>query len=837
MGKTNFDEVVVDSMLLTPGSSDPTEAGEITFVSGTGFRAYTDSGVITLGSGGGGSALGDLDGVYSNGQEITLDEGAIVLTDSTTGSLNSLELVKDGAGSGNVIDISIDAALTGKALAIDMNLGIAATAIYLDRGATARTGADNPVNDYSAGNHSVIDINTSGSGTSVGFDWTNSYNGSDASVGVKLTLDNADGIDATAIQIVRGTGIRTAPAIDINDASTGSAHIIDIDLTGVFTGNIFDFASSAAATGNVININLDSAVAMTAIHVEGSGVRTQPMIEVATDATGSSDVIDIAITGAISGNVIDVDMGAAVTGNVIDIDMNLALGSKGIYIDAGNGTRTADLIGIKHDGDGNIDVMAIVASNTGTGSIFDINMDGIGSTGGVFNIDMNAAVGATVMTIDAGAGTRTVDMIDVTFDGDGNVGFLDINVTNTGSGNIIDIDIDSVHTGNIIDITYGTAAATGDALAITMGTNVAGTAIAISGTGARTDDLIKIDSDQTGTGLVFDINMTGAGSGNVIDITYATAANTGDALAITMGTNLAGSAIVLSGTGLRTDDLIKIDSDDTSASHDFDINLSGVGSGNCIDITYSVGADTGNAIDLNMGTNVAGMAISVASAATGTSGEGACFDVEHTGNLAAGADCVTIHSTGSPSSTSNLLSIEQDTGAGTAGAYGLYINCTGANVEALKVDAGNVVFDENLAVGGTLTITGATTLTGAVTAAAGVQSASVARTATADGTGDGTIADGTSFVTVTSDSADKIITLPTPTPGNIVHIYVGDTGFELRSSAPATIAINGGSEANAESAVSANTLVKCVCTSSTTWVCNTFSSDGTEAKLEAAAAA
>ena len=95
----------------------------------------------------------------------------------------------------------------------------------------------------------------------------------------------------------------------------------------------------------------------------------------------------------------------------------------------------------------------------------------------------------------------------------------------------------------------------------------------------------------------------------------------------------------------------------------------------------------------------------------------------------------------------------------------------------------------------------------------------MARTATADGTGTGTIAAAgmLQFIPVTSDDANKIIILPAPTPGTIVILRNGATGYELRSSAPATIAINGGSGANAESAVAANTMVIAVCTTATTW--------------------
>jgi hypothetical protein len=97
--------------------------------------------------------------------------------------------------------------------------------------------------------------------------------------------------------------------------------------------------------------------------------------------------------------------------------------------------------------------------------------------------------------------------------------------------------------------------------------------------------------------------------------------------------------------------------------------------------------------------------------------------------------------------------------------------------------------------------------------------AAVARTATADGTGTGTIAAAglIQFITVTCDDANKIIVLPTPTPGRIVFLRNAGTGYELRTSDPATIAINAGSGASAESAIAASTMVMAVCTTATTW--------------------
>jgi hypothetical protein len=167
------------------------------------------------------------------------------------------------------------------------------------------------------------------------------------------------------------------------------------------------------------------------------------------------------------------------------------------------------------------------------------------------------------------------------------------------------------------------------------------------------------------------------------------------------------------------------------------------------------------------------------------------------------------------SAAGSCLRIVENMNAAGATAYAAYISST--NNEALHVDAGLVLVDELVEM-------------------QGLQYTATARTATADGSGTGTIADATSFVALAdNDDANKIIILPTPTPGKIVWITPEDTGYELRSSTPASVAINGGTGAAAESAVGANVAVRCVCMTATTWICSTFAADGTEAKLEAAA--
>ena len=108
---------------------------------------------------------------------------------------------------------------------------------------------------------------------------------------------------------------------------------------------------------------------------------------------------------------------------------------------------------------------------------------------------------------------------------------------------------------------------------------------------------------------------------------------------------------------------------------------------------------------------------------------------------------------------------------------------------------------------------------------------------TATGATTGTIA-GTgriTFCTVTSAGATDIVILPEPLPGRIVILQGNATGYELRSSAPATVAINGGTGASAESAIPASLTTIMICTSATTWLGLTYSATAAYVAVEAAA--
>jgi hypothetical protein len=108
-------------------------------------------------------------------------------------------------------------------------------------------------------------------------------------------------------------------------------------------------------------------------------------------------------------------------------------------------------------------------------------------------------------------------------------------------------------------------------------------------------------------------------------------------------------------------------------------------------------------------------------------------------------------------------------------------------------------------------------------------------TATADGTGTGQIDEGVTFATVSSSNANHIVTLPEPRPSVVVALWVGATGYELRTTDPENVAINEGSGVDAESAIPANTLTVCVCPAETMWLCTCQAADGAVVTTESAA--
>ncbi len=170
-------------------------------------------------------------------------------------------------------------------------------------------------------------------------------------------------------------------------------------------------------------------------------------------------------------------------------------------------------------------------------------------------------------------------------------------------------------------------------------------------------------------------------------------------------------------------------------------------------------------------------------------------------------DAVTIRADGG---TSAEITIHNDRGT------------TADSIELLS-DAGGIVLTASAPV----VITNTSTFTGAATATAGLQSSAVTVTATVDGLTSGLIPSGTSFVTVTSDTATKVVVLPASVIGNIVWITVPSTGCELQTLATTNETINTvDCDGTNELALVAGSIYRLVCTKAITWVATGADSSG-----------
>ena len=137
------------------------------------------------------------------------------------------------------------------------------------------------------------------------------------------------------------------------------------------------------------------------------------------------------------------------------------------------------------------------------------------------------------------------------------------------------------------------------------------------------------------------------------------------------------------------------------ASHDIDVNVTGAGSENVLDITYATGANTGNAIDLNMGTNLAGNALDIARAGIATgkhialsqtgAGTGDFLEINLTNTTAA----IALDIQGTVATTTEQVNLDSSfVGANNIGAvtidHGTGVLIAGAALMRIDTDAAHI---------------------------------------------------------------------------------------------------------------------------------------------------
>ena len=404
-----------------------------------------------------------------------------------------------------------------------------------------------------------------------------------------------------------------------------------------------------------------------------------------------------------------------------------------------------------------------------------------------------------------------------------------------------------------------------DSQSITMGTGsdwvINSTASTLGFTPAGDDQIFNVGTSGTslnanfnvftGTDLGFKLSSSGAThsmtyDGGIVNLN----ANSNFAVNICSGTSTGATTIGNSAGGavsVDTDSTININADDSinmttsGAAADIDIDAAagsviidggeatadavGIVSTGGIDLTSSTTYDiditaTGGKILMNATENDAG-AISM----TVNGGTSETIVITNTQGTGAGAITATATAGSIDINSGDNVTIDSadDTTIDTADG-GISLIADGATNGDVTLDAEDDII---LTTTGKLTITnteamtvsGATTLTGAATATAGIQASSVGVTATTDGLTTGLIPSGTSFVTVTSDSADKVVVLPAAVIGNVIWITVPATGCELETLATTNTTINTvDCDGTNQLALVAGSIYRAVCTKAITYV-------------------
>jgi hypothetical protein len=650
---------------------------------------------------------------YYNGSssvDLTVQAGGSLTLD---GAFDNGKIINGANSAGNAMQVGdgTDAILMHTEAAGDVRIttnGTSDLTIAPDGGDTDITGTLDLSGAFSSGGDVTItgdaDItvtDTSGNGVYI--------DGSTITTGdaLQIEVDAATMAGGLIVNLTQDTVSKFSVNEDGNTIVAGTLNVTGLSTLGsatVSTGGLTIASGGLTVTGDVSFTA--STAAGNAQYIDGTTVTTGDVLQIEYDATNLNTGLAINVT----------EDGATVLQVAEDGNTTIAgtaAGTDALAITAGDLTMSSGRFDISGDA-GSADLVDITRSNTATGGdAIDIDMgsaaqagDGVdiawagAGTGDAITINMANNVTGAAINI-AASGARTGPIIDIANAGtDAGTDDHVVNILQSGSQD-----------SNIVNLAFGTANSPGNAISIDMDTNLAGEGLYIDEGGtARTGSAIEINADGTGTHSVIDMNISGnaAITGIDIDGTF-NGSPAGNALDINLddGDNLDTGLIALNaGTGNRGA-LIKYTStgtDSGTTSHVIDINQTGQLDSNIIDITYDTGVSTGQAVDINMGSNVAGMAVSIDSAATGVDNEGSGIDINATGALVQGANVFRIDSAGNMAHSDTRVVEITEAGADQASSYTMAITSTnnggiilssGATDHAIDITQGIVDMNGN----------------------------------------------------------------------------------------------------------------------------------------------
>ncbi|MEK7619989.1 MAG: hypothetical protein AAB413_01990, partial [Patescibacteria group bacterium] len=638
----------------------------------------TGADTITLGDATGADTFNFLSGVSTSGDVVDVTFASLTTGDAfdidtaalTTGDVFDITpgAVRTGGSALHITDTSLAAAVTGDLMQIDV------------------TGTKDT---------NTLDIDVSGSTLATGNEIDITYSGAVHS-GNAIDLNMGTNVAGDAVNIASAATSGNVIQIVTDGAFTDS--IVDIDAnSGDWQGNMFEVTTGGSASdGDVFNVAL-----------EALDVAVQNMVVTNAAATTANGwMLDLDTTAAWTGIAMDVDFGtAASTGNFLDVT----------YADA---AHTGDTIAIATGTNLEGNAMQVTTAGIRTAPVFFV--DGVGTDGGtddhIIDINQSGLLNSNVLDITYSSGASDGNAIDLNMGTNvagnalaiataGTTAGRAIEIISTGTINdsLVDVDMASGDwQGNILEITTGGSASDGDVFNINLEPlDVAVQNMVVSNAAASSTAgwLLDLDTNAAWSGDAIDVRLTTAVStGDFFVVTYADAAHTGDAFQVDMGTNLEGNAMQVTTAGIRTAPVFFVDgvgTDGGTDDHIIDINQSGLLNSNVLDITYSSGASDGNAIDLNMGTNVAGDAMNIVTAATtgqaieiGSTGDFQNNLVDITTTAAWDGNVLGFDDTGNVIWTGNVIDLTTGTGNATGNLVDLAIEASAnGDVQAIVLNA------------------------------------------------------------------------------------------------------------------------------------------------------
>ena len=636
---------------------------------GTGADIYTSGGYFQV------SKAGNITGL-----DLTLTSSTVSVTGDAT--------------SGVVMALEVDTLTTGTALEIDSNTGANVTLLDLQNAGTSA---------FKVGGSGIVTLAGVASGTA-----TMVLTNGDVTVTAGDINITAGDIALTAGLYSQTTDI-SADAFTLTDVTGHNFDLMYLNgSTCTGSGSILKIAQGAATrTGPMIDLDMGTTgVAMEAIDIDCTGgTRTAPIISIDSDGT-AEDFIDMVTSVIFTGNMLSMTVDtAAATGNFIYINNDSATSMESINIDDETNVvdtiliDTAAAIGagkavlhVISAGTLNATANAILVDWTGitaTNTPYAMNISTTAKDAGAIVITSGAATDSTVAITGSGAIADNKAVVEI----------LGTGAPAVGVANLLRVDGSGLTATNVPTLVEIIGAGK-----TVQGLNIDADCtsvpvVLINGGGALTDGLGVLNLTADGAlatgGNILNVTMSGTPSGvTVAAIEVACAKN---CMALDIASSAVGANCVrIIGSGALTDGLAVLSV--SSAA-----NLAA--GGNLLNLTFTgtpVDA-TVSAVDLVVSQDCLAMDI-VTSAATTDA-----VRITGVGSIADNKALLQIaHGTGTVASGGSLIKLTGSTAA-TAGAYGMTIDCSGANFEALWVEAGTVLVAETLvATGGLSTIVGTT---------------------------------------------------------------------------------------------------------------------------------